>query len=86
MKPPEASSAQICGPVTALTAPARKPAVIIRDMLVKNQAYAPPTPYLFSGRKKKTQTSGLGKKTSGYIWPQTGRPRLCNTLKISMKR
>jgi hypothetical protein len=65
MKPPEASSGQVCGPVTAVTAPARKPAVIIRDMLVKNQTYTPPTTYLFSG--KKTQTGGFGQKTNGYI-------------------
>jgi hypothetical protein len=36
----------------------------------------------FSGRKKKTQTGGTGQKTNCYIWPQTGRPGICNNLKI----
>jgi hypothetical protein len=79
MKPPEARSGQICGPVTALTAPARKPAVIIRDMLVKIKPTPPPLLTFFLEEKRKLKpvdwvkkqvaTFGLKQEDLGFATP-----------------
>lgn len=52
------------GRATAVTALARKLAVIVYNMLVKGQSYNPPTPYLFLDEKRKL---GLVKKIKKQI-------------------